>query len=154
MVVSAAEWPWSSYRATVGLDPVPSWLTVDWILAAFGARKLSAQKRYQFFISEGKRQPSPWSSFKNQIYLGSESFVEQTQQMIEADKDLSEIPASQRRAVPKTLDWYASNTSERDEAIRLAYDSGGYSMREIGDFFGLHYSRISKILKLVERVKT
>lgn len=76
------------------------------------------------------------------------------QRLIEADKDLSEIPASQRCAVPKALDWYASQASERDEAIRLAYDSGGYSMREIGEFFGLHCSRISKILKTKERVKT
>lgn len=34
-------------------------------------------------------------------------------------------------------------------AIRIAaaYASGGYTMREIGDYFGLHYSRISKILR-------
>ncbi|MFW2374011.1 MAG: addiction module toxin RelE, partial [Gammaproteobacteria bacterium] len=25
--------------------------------------------------------------------------------------------------------------------------SGGYSMNAIGDFFGLHYSRISRIIK-------
>ena len=93
----------------------------------------------------------PWSSLKNQIYLGSESFVVRMQQLIEADKDLSEIPVSQRRAVPKPLDWYASHVIDRDDAIRLAYNSGGYSMREIGHFFGLHDSRVSKILNSGER---
>ena len=29
----------------------------------------------------------------------------------------------------------------------LAYASGGYSLKEIGDHFGLHYSRVSRILK-------
>jgi DNA-directed RNA polymerase specialized sigma subunit len=36
---------------------------------------------------------------------------------------------------------------ERDEAILRAYASGGYSLKEIGDHFGLHYSRVSRILK-------
>jgi DNA-binding MarR family transcriptional regulator len=29
----------------------------------------------------------------------------------------------------------------------MAYASGGYTMKEIGDYFGLHYSRISRLLK-------
>jgi putative transposase len=36
---------------------------------------------------------------------------------------------------------------ERDEAILRAYASGGYSLKEIGDHFDLHYSRISRIVK-------
>ncbi len=36
MVRAAEQWPWSSYRATVGLCETPPWLTVDWVLAALG----------------------------------------------------------------------------------------------------------------------
>ena len=36
---------------------------------------------------------------------------------------------------------------QRDEAIGRAYASGGYSLKEIGDHFGLHYSRISRIVE-------
>ncbi|MEA3278662.1 MAG: hypothetical protein U9Q81_25865, partial [Pseudomonadota bacterium] len=36
---------------------------------------------------------------------------------------------------------------DRDRAIAAAYASGGYTMQEIGDYFGLHYSRISKIVQ-------
>ena len=36
---------------------------------------------------------------------------------------------------------------ERDEAIFRAYASGGYCLQEIGDHFGLHYSRVSRIVK-------
>ena len=35
----------------------------------------------------------------------------------------------------------------RDEAIYRSYNSGMYSMKEIGKYFGLHYSRISRIIK-------
>ncbi|NVK43915.1 MAG: transposase [Oceanospirillaceae bacterium] len=40
----------------------------------------------------------------------------------------------------------AEMTSSRNEAIVKAYASGGYSMKAIGDFFGLHYSRVSRII--------
>ncbi|MCF6211049.1 MAG: addiction module toxin RelE, partial [Gammaproteobacteria bacterium] len=30
--------------------------------------------------------------------------------------------------------------------ITLAYQSGGYSMKEIGSYFRLHYSRVSRII--------
>jgi hypothetical protein len=36
LVRSAKEWPWSSYRATAGLQECPDWLRVDWLLVAFG----------------------------------------------------------------------------------------------------------------------
>jgi putative transposase len=32
MVSRAEEWPWSSYRTTIGIADPPSWLQVDWIL--------------------------------------------------------------------------------------------------------------------------
>jgi putative transposase len=28
-----------------------------------------------------------------------------------------------------------------------AYASGGYSLKEIGDYFSLHYSRVSRLVK-------
>ncbi|RVU30847.1 addiction module toxin RelE, partial [Rheinheimera riviphila] len=33
-----------------------------------------------------------------------------------------------------------------DEAIQVAYQSGSYTLQELGDYFGLHYSRISRIV--------
>lgn len=147
MVRSAREWPWSSYRATAGQATRPGWLTTDWILAAFGARKAAAMHAYRAFVSEGKNQPSPWAALTNQIYLGDAAFVEKLQQELESDQDLSEIPTAQRRPMPKSLSEYEQQAESRDDAIRLAYASGGYSMKEIGEYFGLHYSRISRILK-------
>ncbi len=38
---------------------------------------------------------------------------------------------------------------DRDEAIRAAYATDGYSLRQIGDYFGLHYSLDSRIAREV-----
>ena len=53
-------------------------------------------EQYRSFVSEGKNQPSPWESLQNQIYLGSESYVQKLQEKIDIGKDLSEIPKSQK----------------------------------------------------------
>ena len=147
MVRSAKDWPWSSYRATAGMKLPTNGLKVDWILSCFSSRKATAIKRYRIFVAEGKNQEKPWKELKNQIYLGSEEFVEAMQHKIEKDADLSEIPSSQKRKAAKPLRYYEKKYKDRDTAILSTYASGGYSMKEIGDYYGLHYSRVSRIIK-------
>jgi putative transposase len=91
---------------------------------------------------------------QNQIYLGSESYVQKLQEKIDKGKDLSEIPKSQKRPKPKKLQQYEKKAGNRNQAILLSYASGGYSMKEIGDYYGIHYSRISRIIKNRRRQKT
>jgi REP element-mobilizing transposase RayT len=145
-VRSPAEWPWSSYRATAGLGDAPFWLTTGWLLSAFSSQRGEALARYAAFVAAGKNQPGPWEQLKNQIFLGSEAFVADLQRTINQDRRLREIPAIQRRPLPKPLAQIAEE-HERDEAILRAYASGGYSLQEIGDHFDLHYSRVSRIVK-------
>ena len=45
------------------------------------------------------------------------------------------------------------NYSDRNTAIALAYQSGGYSVEEIGIFFGLPYSWLSRVIRDVEKAK-
>jgi REP element-mobilizing transposase RayT len=146
MVRSAKDWPWSSYRATAGQCAMPTFLTVEWILATFASRKSAAVERYRQFISEGKNQASPWQFLRNQVYLGDEQFVEDLQAMIDGDKPLMEIPLSQRRPAPKSLSEYERVGGARNKAIVAAYQSGGYTLKEIGEHFDLHYSTVSGIV--------
>lgn len=54
MVRSAKDWPWSNFRATSGLSPVPDWLQVDWLLSCFGRRKNQAMLKFRQFVAKGK----------------------------------------------------------------------------------------------------
>ena len=102
---------------------------------------------YKQFVCDGKGQPSPWEQLKNQVFLGDDKFVESMQGLIEGDKELSEIPTSQRRSKPKELPYYAKKYKIRNDAIISAYKSGGYSLKEVGDYFKLHYSTVSGMIK-------
>ncbi len=146
MVRAAKDWPWSSYRATAGQVESPEWLRTNWILSIFSKRKNTAIEQYRIFVSEGKGQPPLWQSLKNQIYLGSESFVEESKGRLDRDHDLSEVPLSQRRPSPSALVDYEKKHKDRNIAIAQAYQSGGYTLKQIGEYFGLHYSTISGII--------
>src|SRR5574340_479344 len=146
MVHTPDQWPWSSYRATAGLCASPAWLTIDWLLAVFSEHRSEAMRRYMDFVADGKNQPGPWEKLKNQIFLGSDEFITNLQRGLDANASHREIPSAQRRPPPKPLAEIAQ-AHERDEAIFEAYASGGYGLKEIGDYFGLHYSRVSRIVK-------
>jgi REP element-mobilizing transposase RayT len=47
---SAEDWPWSSYRATIGMEPVPAFLNSDWLLAEFGVGMEQARVNFAAFI--------------------------------------------------------------------------------------------------------
>lgn len=146
MVRSVNDWPWSSYRSSAGLADCPAWLETDWILSAFSDKRNEAIERYRAFVAAGKNQPALWENLKSQIFLGTDAFVQKIQSSVPVNEDLSEVPLGQRRATPKPIEHYIAESNNRDEAIALAYNSGGYGLKEIGEHFGLHYSRVSRII--------
>ena len=103
MVPTPDQWSWSSYRATTGLCKAPSWLTIDWLLAAFSEHHSEAIRRYMDFVADGRNQPAPWEKLKNQIFLGFYEFVVSLQRTLDSDASHQEIPAAQRRPPPKPL---------------------------------------------------
>ena len=96
MVGSAEQWEWSSYQITARLASSPDWFDREWILGCFGKNEKQAIKSYMQFVADRVQQPSPWSMLKNQIYLGSDEFIEKVQNKI-SGKGLSEIPKIQQR---------------------------------------------------------
>lgn len=147
LVRLAGYYPWSSYRAMTGEDAAPEWLETRTILAAFGATEAEATDGYRSFVAAGKGQPSPWEYVKQQVFLGSDAFVESLQPKIPHDRDLREVPQAKRRPLPRSLPEFERANPDRDQAIQAAYASGGYTMREIGDYFGLSQSCISKVIR-------
>jgi putative transposase len=47
---TAEDWRWSSYRAMVGKEPMPGFLTSDWLLAEFGVGMEQARTNFAAFI--------------------------------------------------------------------------------------------------------
>lgn len=60
------QWPWSSYGATMGEVPVPTWLAVDGLLRQFGSGRADARKQYRRFVLEGAGR-GIWEGLRQQI---------------------------------------------------------------------------------------
>ncbi len=87
------------------------------------------------------------------MYLGSEAFICQAQKRPRATQDLSEVPRVHRRSPQKPLTWYVQTSRNSYRGIAHAYASGGYTLKEIGEYFAVHYSRVSRVAKRVEGEK-
>jgi len=49
----ATDWPWSTHRATAGLENAPAWLHLDWLRWAFRGETLpAAQRRYEMYVQD------------------------------------------------------------------------------------------------------
>lgn len=150
IVATPIDYPWSSYRATVGYYPAGDWLNVDWTLSLFGKQKKRAIEKYIAFVEEGVGEESPLDGLQGQLVLGCDEFVNKALSKLPKHKqqDLSEIPKRQRRKTSALSTYFKGK--ERDEGVAAAYYSGRYSQKEIGDYLGCHYSTVSRWLKKSE----
>ena len=148
MVKAPGDWPWSSYRASAGLEPVAPWLAVDGVHAQFAKRRSLAQQRYAQFVSEGIQADSPWQNLKGQIFLGDDQFVQQMQVKIESrQRNDVQIPVAQRRSRPLSLPIIERSAPDRNAAIVTAYATGAYSYQEIATHFGIHFTTVGRIVR-------
>lgn len=70
-------------------------------------------------------------------------FVGELNSLIDGSRDLTEIPSSKRRSIARPLVEYKSASKTNKEAMAKAFLSGGYTMKELAEFFGVHYSTVS-----------
>ncbi len=146
-------WPWSSYRAVAGLDESPQWLDTDWLLSQFGKRRKKAIERHRNFILDGRKVSSPLKDVRHQLLLGDDAFVERHRTKTKPE-ELQEVSKAHRRSLALSLEEYQQRYGRQQEAMARAYLSGAYTMREIGEYFGVHYMTVSRAVRWFEAEKT
>lgn len=170
----AADYRWSSYRATAGLITPPSWLTIAWTLERFGGGdRASAQEAYRQFVADGRGAAyNPWESLQAQMYLGGESFRKEMQKHVEEQVRSMEHPRAQRQVVAKpdlalitshvaaAFGLAAEDLRERvhrpaRNAVALLATENGWSLAEAGQWLKVSGPGVSKMChtgrQLVER---
>jgi len=156
LVERAEQWRWSSYGATAGLSQPPPFLTTDWLLAQFGEKRDRAQSEYRRFVREGTGEsPVPWEELVGGFLLGDEAFIARCQALVEKSRPRQDLSRVERYVGRPTLEELFAQVSPRDRGARdprvsRAYLDHGYTMKEIADFLGLHYTTISVIIHRAE----
>ena len=154
MVSYPWEWKWSNYGATTGRVKKPEFLTTDWTLAQFGKEREEAQRAYEEFVLAGMGKEAPWKDLRGRFILGKNSFAKKIKVYLEERKEVKEIPRIERFAIRKGLNEIfrgIREKKERNTRIYTAHIEYGYSLKEIADWLGVHYSTISKAIKNMEK---
>jgi putative transposase len=101
---------------------------------------------YNGTVPYGRLCRGDWKELNLQIYLGSEAFITHMQEISDNDLDAPEIPRQQREPLPENrpLSYYQQHYPEK-EAIAIAYLTGDHTQKSIADFFGIHYSTVSRL---------
>lgn len=155
-VKNISRYRWSSYRATVGEVQAPSWLKTDWLLSHFGRSSAVAQRKYAEFVEAGINLPSPLAKVKSQVLLGSAAFVKKMKQRLLASTGIKNNARDKKRIRRPSLTSLfpvkiRNDKSLRNESIKRAYQEYGYTMAEIADAAQIHFSTVSKVIKIGEQ---
>ncbi|MGH8546812.1 MAG: addiction module toxin RelE, partial [Gammaproteobacteria bacterium] len=136
-----------------GLVPVHRCLTTDDILGQFGQQKAAAQGKYREFVESGTQKASIWDELRAQSFLGVEGFAEALLDHVRGKSELREVPKGQRYlgrpSLEKLFAGSRGRKTARDRAIAAAVNRYGYSQMEVADYLHLHYSTISRLMKMV-----
>jgi len=151
MVEHPSDWPWSSYRATRGIEKAPKYLETEFLLRHFTSSRKKAQMMYEDFVLAGIGMESPLLEAKNQIFLGSDSFIAEAMQHTDSADKLSDIPKIQKLAARPTLINIFAKSSLASKKIRNlkiveAYEIHRYTLREIGQHLQLNSDYLSRLL--------
>lgn len=141
----------SSHLATAGDVSVPDYLHTGDVLGAFGKRLRDCQRKYRQFVESGIDAESPLDERRHQVLLGSPEFLKSMAPILQGERMARRGPrrAQRRRSLPSLFKNVERQSRVlRNEKIRRAHLDHGYTLMEIGDYLGLHYTTVSKVVNL------
>jgi putative transposase len=146
LVTHAADWQWSSYRATAGLEPAPDFLDLDWLDWVFGgASRMETRFRYEQHVVE---QPANQQPDVNGLAAGTPEFEAAVRAHIGSTLYRAALPRRYRALGRPTLAELFGPArrarSERDSLILRAHIVHGYKLSEIAAALALHPNSVSK----------
>ncbi|HXG59586.1 MAG TPA: transposase [Thermoanaerobaculia bacterium] len=117
-----SEWRWSSYRATAGLIPTPSWLDAEGLLRSFhGEDAIEALRHYRRFVDEGiGNDASIWKNAVGNLFLGSRQFLNRMQELVNHRATSEEHPRAQRSPAGVEVDDIVGAVASLDVKTQAA----------------------------------
>jgi REP element-mobilizing transposase RayT len=156
LVQHPSQWQWSSFNATCGNEKSPPYLHTELVLGYFSSSKRKARKMYESFVLAGNDTDSPFHEARNQIFMGSEEFVNEVLKNVQDRSLLQNIPRNQLLADrPGLKELFRGklngSNKNRNRQIRAAFEEHQYTLKEIGTFIGLHPDYLSRLLNQMRK---
>ena len=171
LVAHPADYRWSSYCATAGLEVAPRWLDIAAVLEPFGGGNEIAQLAYRQFVLDriGCNEPL-WQDVIHGVYLGTEQWAREMRTLAEAKPRSTDHPKEQRAIgrprMHQIIAAVASVAGSTAEAIRtrrgdplrllvawIGWHEGWSTLRSIAASLRLRSEgHISNLIRRCERI--
>ncbi|MBY0496141.1 MAG: transposase [Cyanobacteria bacterium] len=152
MVTKPELYKWSTYAATVGLAPCPSYLSIDWLGALFPNRTLEqAQARFHQLMTDGDPVYGYLNDHAGEA-VDRDALRRVVRSYVGEQLQLATLPQIYRSVLRSSLtELFAedANSSARANAIYEAYVTHGYKLAEIARHLRVNPSTISKIYRRI-----
>jgi putative transposase len=145
LVKNLDHYEWSTYTPTVGMAPVPGYLSIDWLTALFPSLPLDdAQRRFRQLMSD----PKPVAAYITDCELGvnAETIGQVIRSYTGEQLQVASLPRLYRTALRPPLEaLLAQAGNDLGWLIREARVSYGYRNAEIAQLLRVNPATVSKI---------
>jgi putative transposase len=128
MVERPELYPWSSYRATAGLEAAPAWLALDRVRPLF-VDVPDWQSNYASYVAEkiGSTEKL-WDKVRHGIFLGTDLWLQKMRRIVDSKPRSSDHPREQRTVgrphMPRVIETVARLAGVTRERIRDGHGGG------------------------------
>jgi putative transposase len=146
------EWKWSTYAATAGIAPAPSYLSLDWLDNLFptGSREESQRKLREIMCEE-----RPVESYIREFEMSSDEARNQPVRSFIGERlHQLGVPRFYRCIDRPTIDELipdGANYTDRALAIQRAHVVYGYTLAEIARSLGIHPTTAGRMLRSLRK---
>jgi putative transposase len=138
------DWKWSTYAATIGLAPVPKYLSLSWVETLFPSSSLiAAQQLLRRCIDDPQQILAYIEAVDPTTEAAIRSYIAERRQLIDQ-------PCTLRHLLKPPIEQLVRTDLGRRElvaAITSAHETHGYKLAEIARQLGWHRSTASKIYR-------
>lgn len=145
LVSDAGDWPWSSYKATMG-KASSKLVTLTWLQSLFPGDSLDdSRKRLAAHVM---KEPEQYADLVRSVAEGPHDFKKRVREVIGTTLYQARLPRSYRAlARPPLSEIFAGvKQAERRQTILRAHVVHGYLLSEIANYLDLHPTTISRIV--------
>jgi REP element-mobilizing transposase RayT/AraC-like DNA-binding protein len=146
LVTRLEDYKWGTYAATVGLAPLPSYISIDWLTSLFESDSLhESQRRFRDLM--GEAQPVLAYLRHSMIGVDAESVRRVLRSYVGEHLNLGMLPRTYRSALRSKLPeliQVGMPLPVRAAAVYEAHVVHGYTLSEIARELGLHPSTVSR----------
>jgi putative transposase len=146
LVTKLEDYQWSTYAATAGYRPVPTYLSIDWLESFFPALTLTeAQRRFRQIMNTAK-PVAAYLEGADELNVGAETIKQIVRSYTGEQLHVASLPRTYRTLLrPSLEDLQLEVGRDRCAFIKEARITYGYRNAEIAKTLGLKPATVSKI---------